>query len=60
MLFGEAVVLWYKKIGVELDPEQEVVSLIGSKEGIAHLPWCLVNPGDFLVFLASDPGLSGI
>ena len=54
MLF-EAVVLWYKiRFGVELDPEQEVVSLIGSKEGIAHLPWCLVNPGDLV--LASDPG----
>ena len=49
------MVLWYKKrFGVELDPEQEVVSLIGSKEGIAHLPWCLVNPGDLV--LASDPG----
>ena len=53
--FREAVVLWYKKrFGVELDSEQEVVSLIGSKEGIAHLPWCLVNPGDLV--LASDPG----
>jgi len=53
--FREAVASWYRKrFGVNLDPEREVVSLIGSKEGIAHLPWCLVNPGDLV--LASDPG----
>ncbi|MDK2897010.1 MAG: LL-diaminopimelate aminotransferase [Candidatus Atribacteria bacterium] len=53
--FREAVAQWYhSRFGVELDSEREVVSLIGSKEGIAHLPWCLVNPGD--IVLASDPG----
>ncbi|MDI3542822.1 MAG: LL-diaminopimelate aminotransferase [Candidatus Atribacteria bacterium] len=53
--FREAVALWYKKrFGVNLDAEREVVSLIGSKEGIAHLPLCLVDPGDLV--LASDPG----
>jgi len=53
--FREAVSLWYKKrFGVTLDPEREVVSLIGSKEGIAHFPWCILNPGD--IALASDPG----
>jgi LL-diaminopimelate aminotransferase len=45
--FREAVARWYKKrAGVELDPLQEVVSLIGSKEGIAHIPLAFINPGD--------------
>jgi LL-diaminopimelate aminotransferase len=45
--FKYAVVEWYKKrFGVELDPAKEVVSLIGSKEGIAHLPLAFLNPGD--------------
>lgn len=53
--FREAVALWYKRrFGVSLDPDKEVVALIGSKEGIAHFPWCVVDPGDLV--LASDPG----
>ncbi|MDP6179420.1 MAG: aminotransferase class I/II-fold pyridoxal phosphate-dependent enzyme, partial [Desulfatiglandales bacterium] len=45
--FKNAVAEWYKtRFGVELDPEKEVVSLIGSKEGIAHLPLAFINPGD--------------
>jgi len=45
--FREAVGRWYKKrAGVELHPLQEVVSLIGSKEGIAHIPLAFINPGD--------------
>ena len=45
--FREAVAGWYKKrAGVELNPLQEVVSLIGSKEGIAHIPLAFINPGD--------------
>jgi len=45
--FREAVAGWYKKrAGVELHPLQEVVSLIGSKEGIAHIPLAFINPGD--------------
>jgi LL-diaminopimelate aminotransferase len=45
--FREAVARWYKRrFGVELDPDQEVVTLIGSKEGIAHLPLAFNNPGD--------------
>ena len=45
--FREAVARWYKeRAGVELDPLQEVVSLIGSKEGIAHIPLAFINPGD--------------
>jgi LL-diaminopimelate aminotransferase len=45
--FREAVSDWYqKRAGVKLDPLKEVVSLIGSKEGIAHIPLAFINPGD--------------
>ncbi len=45
--FREAVSKWYKKrFHVSLDPEKEVVSLIGSKEGIAHFPLAFIDPGD--------------
>ena len=45
--FKFAAANWYKdRFGVELDPEKEVLSLIGSKEGIAHLPLAFINPGD--------------
>jgi len=38
---------WYeKRFGVTLDPDKEILPLIGSKEGLAHLPLALVNPGD--------------
>ena len=51
----QAVARWYgTRHGVELDPEREVVVLIGSKEGIGHLPLCLIDPGD--VSLITDPG----
>ncbi len=50
-----AVTAWYaRRFDVELDPSTEVVPLIGSKEGIAHLPLALVNPGDLV--LITDPG----
>ncbi|MDW8055994.1 MAG: LL-diaminopimelate aminotransferase [Elusimicrobiota bacterium] len=53
--FCSAVSNWYKKrFGVDLDPETEVHSLIGSKEGIAHLPLAFVNPGDYV--LVPEPG----
>ena len=42
------------RFGVQLDPAAEIVSLIGSKEGIAHIPLAYVNPGD--VVLYTDPG----
>lgn len=52
--FREAVTNWYRRrFGVTLDPATEVVSLIGSKEGIAHLPLAFVNPGD--ATLVPDP-----
>lgn len=53
--FRKTVADWYKKrFGVSLDPEKEVVTLIGSKEGIAHFPLAFVNPGDYV--LCPDPG----
>ena len=53
--FRQAVALWYKKrFQVELDPQDEVVSLIGSKEGIAHIPLAFVNPGERV--LVPSPG----
>ncbi len=53
--FRKAAADWYRaRFGVTLDPETEVLSLIGSKEGIGHLPLAFVNPGD--VVLMPDPG----
>lgn len=52
--FRQAVASWYQeRYGVGLDPRTEVVTLIGSKEGIAHFSMCYVNPGD--VNLVPDP-----
>ncbi|MBW1782596.1 MAG: LL-diaminopimelate aminotransferase [Deltaproteobacteria bacterium] len=52
--FKETVADWYhERFGVDLDPNREVVSLIGSKEGLAHLPLAFINPGD--VALVSTP-----
>jgi LL-diaminopimelate aminotransferase len=46
---------WYRRrFGVELDPDSEVLPTLGSKDGIAHLPFAVVDPGD--VVLAPDPG----
>lgn len=45
--FREAVAEWYKRrFNVSLNPEGEVVTLIGSKEGIGHIPLAFTNPGD--------------
>jgi len=52
--FREAVAFWYhKRFLVDLDPNSEVMALIGSKEGIAHLFFALLDPGD--VALIPDP-----
>jgi LL-diaminopimelate aminotransferase len=52
--FRSAVAGYYRRrYGVDLDPEREVLGLIGSKEGIAHLTWALAGPGD--VVLLPDP-----
>ena len=54
-LFREAVARWYQgRFGVDLDPESEVLTLIGSKEGIAHLPLGINNPED--INLMTSPG----
>ena len=48
--FREAVANFYKRrFGVELDPKTEIITLIGSKEGIAHFPLAFVNPGDIVI-----------
>lgn len=50
-----AIADWYnKRFGVSLDPNKEVLPLIGAKEGIAHIALCFINPGD--VALVPDPG----
>jgi len=53
--YREAVAHWYKKrFNAKLDPRTEVLSLIGSKEGIGHIPLAFINPGD--VVLVPSPG----
>ncbi|MFQ6091457.1 MAG: LL-diaminopimelate aminotransferase [bacterium] len=45
--FREAIARWYAaRFGITLDPITEVLVLIGSKEGLGHLPWALLDPGD--------------
>jgi LL-diaminopimelate aminotransferase len=52
--FRRAVASWYEaRFNVQLDPEKEVVSLIGSKEGIGNMAVAFVDPGD--VVLVSSP-----
>jgi alanine-synthesizing transaminase len=41
--------LYARKFGVELDPETQAITTIGAKEGLAHLMWVLVQPGDSVV-----------
>jgi aspartate/methionine/tyrosine aminotransferase len=54
-LFREAVAKWYtNKYGIAVDPETEVLALIGSQEGTGHLPLAILEPGD--VALLTDPG----
>ncbi len=51
----QAVAEWYKKrFGVSLDANSEVLPLIGAKEGIAHIAFCLIDPGD--IALVPEPG----
>jgi LL-diaminopimelate aminotransferase len=53
--YRKAVADWYKsRFGVELDPGDEVVALIGSKEGIAHMPWAYIDKDD--IALIPSPG----
>jgi alanine-synthesizing transaminase len=41
--------LYARKFGVELDPETQALTTIGAKEGLSHLMWVLVQPGDAAV-----------
>lgn len=51
----EAVAGWYKKrFNVELNPENEILALMGSQDGLAHLAMAYIDPGD--VALVPDPG----
>lgn len=53
--FRQAAAKWYTdRFGIVVDAETEVLSLIGSQEGTAHLPLAIINPGDFALLL--DPG----
>lgn len=53
--FREAVAGWYKsRFNVTIDPGTEALSLIGSKEGIGHIPLAFVEPGDTV--LVPSPG----
>jgi aspartate/methionine/tyrosine aminotransferase len=53
--FRQAAAQWYTdRFGLMVDPETEVLPLIGSQEGTAHLPLAVLNPGDFALLL--DPG----
>src|SRR3990172_4876332 len=55
LIFREAVADWYKRrFNVVLDPAKEVLTLIGSKEGIGHLHLAFVDPGD--IVLVPSPG----
>ena len=50
----QAIAGWYqRRFGVSLDPETEVLPLIGSKEGIGHIAFCFIDPGD--TALVPDP-----
>ena len=50
----QAIAEWYKKrFAVSLDPDTEVLPLIGAKEGIAHIALCFIDPGD--TALVPDP-----
>ncbi|MBS7640623.1 MAG: LL-diaminopimelate aminotransferase [Candidatus Bathyarchaeia archaeon] len=52
--FREAVAEWYKRrFGVTLDPQREIIALIGSKEGLANFARAFINPGDKV--LVPDP-----
>jgi LL-diaminopimelate aminotransferase len=53
--FRSAVADWFQnRFHVTLDPKNQILSLMGSKDGIAHIPEAFINPGD--VVLAPSPG----
>lgn len=53
--YREAIARWYlRRAGAKVDPEREIRPVIGSKEGIGHLPLAVLNPGE--IALIPDPG----
>jgi LL-diaminopimelate aminotransferase len=53
--FNEAVRYFYqKRYAVELDPSKEILQLMGSQDGLAHLATAMIDPGDYV--LVPDPG----
>lgn len=53
--FLEAASRWYsREYGVSIDPKSELLEVIGSKEGLAHLVWAYCDPGDYVI--VPDPG----
>jgi LL-diaminopimelate aminotransferase len=51
----QAIAQWYnRRFGVKLDPDKEVLPLIGSKEGVGHISFCFIDPDD--IALVPDPG----
>jgi alanine-synthesizing transaminase len=45
-----AIVAWYKRrYNVDLDPDSEAIVTIGAKEGISHLAWATIDPGDVVL-----------
>jgi aspartate/methionine/tyrosine aminotransferase len=55
LAFRQAAATWYtQKYGVSIDPATEVLPLIGSQEGTAHLPLAILEPGDYALLM--DPG----
>jgi LL-diaminopimelate aminotransferase len=55
LAFRQTVAKWFNyRFGVELDPQSEILSLMGTQDGLAHLPLAITNPGD--AALLPDPG----
>jgi LL-diaminopimelate aminotransferase len=55
--FLEAAATWYgKEFGVTIDSKSEITQLIGSKEGLGHLAWTYLDPGDYSI--VPNPGYS--
>ncbi|GLI08035.1 aminotransferase [Paenibacillus tyrfis] len=53
--FRQTVARWYAhRFGVTLDPEEEIVTLMGSQDGLAHLAMAVTDPGDTV--MVPDPG----
>ena len=52
---GRAIADWYdRRFEIKFEPMKETLALIGSKEGIAHVALCFIDPGD--IALVPDPG----